>query len=475
MKQKSESKLGTVPVNKLLLGMGIPMILSMMLQAVYNIVDSAFVSNMPQNGEAALNALTLAFPIQMLMVAVAIGTGVGANALLSKSLGQGDPQKASRVAGNALFLGIVIYAACLAFGLFGARAYIATQTSNPLILEMGTSYLSICCCVSIGIIFFAMFEKLLQATGRSVYSTIAQIVGAAVNIVLDPIMIYGLLGMPALGVQGAAYATIIGQIASAVTGLIFHLRFNVELKKSVRYMKPDTALIKGIYAIGLPAIIAQALMSVMTYGMNIILGRIDESVVTAYGLYYKIQQFLLFAAFGLRDAITPVVSFNHGKQDKERINAGIKYGMRYTLIIMAIGMIVIELFAKPFSSIFGLSGQTQLLTVSAMHFITLSFLFAGANVAFQGIFQALDAGVESLIISVCRQFLFVLPVAFVFSVIVGNDLQRVWIVWLTFLIAEGLSVVIAMRFMRKIRAEKIEGMKDYQAELSHGNMVTRTS
>lgn len=472
MKQQAESKLGTVPVNKLLLGMGIPMILSMMLQAVYNIVDSAFVSNMPQNGEAALNALTLAFPIQMLMVAVAIGTGVGANALLSKSLGQGDPQKASRVAGNALFLGIVIYVACLAFGLFGARAYIATQTTNPLILEMGTSYLSICCCVSIGIIFFAMFEKLLQATGRSMYSTIAQIVGAAVNIVLDPIMIYGLLGMPALGVQGAAYATIIGQIASAVTGLIFHLRFNVELKKSVRYMKPDTALIKGIYAIGLPAIIAQALMSVMTYGMNIILGRIDESVVTAYGLYYKIQQFLLFAAFGLRDAITPVVSFNHGKQDKERINAGIKYGMRYTLIIMAIGMILIELFAKPFSSIFGLSGQTQMLTVSAMHFITLSFLFAGANVAFQGIFQALDAGVESLIISVCRQFLFVLPVAFVFSVIVGNDLQKVWIVWLTFLIAEGLSVLIAMRFMRKIRLQKIEGMKDYQAELSHGNMVT---
>ncbi len=475
MRQEAESKLGTVPVNKLLLGMGIPMILSMMLQAVYNIVDSAFVSNMPQYGEAALNALTLAFPIQMLMVAVAIGTGVGANALLSKSLGQGDLQKASKVAGNALFLGAVIYIACLAFGLFGARAYIATQTSNPLILEMGTSYLSICCCVSMGIIFFAMFEKLLQATGRSVYSTIAQIVGAGVNIVLDPIMIYGLLGMPALGVQGAAYATIIGQIASAVTGLIFHLRFNVEIKKSLRFMKPEGHLIKEIYAIGLPAIIAQALMSVMTYGMNVILGRIDESVVTAYGLYYKIQQFLLFAAFGLRDAITPVVSFSHGKQDKERINEGIKYGMRYTLIIMAVGMIAIEVFARPFSSVFGLSGQTQALTISAMHFITWSFLFAGANVAFQGIFQALDAGMESLIISVCRQFLFVLPVAFVFSFVVGNDVHRVWIVWLTFLIAEGLSVLIAMRFMRMIRRQKIEGIKDFQAGFTNGNMVTRTS
>ena len=240
-------------------------------------------------------------------------------------------------------------------------------------------------------------------------------------------------------------------------------------------MKPEGHLIKEIYAIGLPAIIAQALMSVMTYGMNVILGRIDESVVTAYGLYYKIQQFLLFAAFGLRDAITPVVSFSHGKQDKERINEGIKYGMRYTLIIMAVGMIAIEVFARPFSSVFGLSGQTQALTISAMHFITWSFLFAGANVAFQGIFQALDAGMESLIISVCRQFLFVLPVAFVFSFVVGNDVHRVWIVWLTFLIAEGLSVLIAMRFMRKIRLQKIEGIKDFQAGFTNGNMVTRTS
>ncbi len=456
MKQHAENKLGTMPVRLLLLNMGIPMILSMMLQAVYNIVDSAFVSNMASGGEQALNALTLAFPIQMLMIAVSIGTGVGANALLSKSLGQGDPEKASRTAGNALFLGIVITAACVLFGLFGAGAYIATQTSNPVILEMGTDYLTICCVISFGAVFFALFEKLLQATGRSMFSTVSQIIGAVVNIVLDPIMIYGLLGCPELGVRGAAYATVIGQIAAAAAGLIFHLKFNRELNKSPRYLKPDGAVIRGIYAIGLPAIIAQALLSLMTYGMNRILGRIDEAAVTAYGLYYKIQQFLLFAAFGLRDAITPVVSFNHGKRDRGRILAGIRYGLLYTLVIMAAGVILIELLARPFSGIFGLSGATQELTVGAMRVITLSLVFAGANVAFQGVFQALDAGPQSLVLSVCRQFLFVLPVAFVFSLIVGHDLSRLWLVWLTFLIAEGATVLIALGFMRKIRREKID-------------------
>ena len=456
MKQHAENKLGTMPVRLLLLNMGIPMILSMMLQAVYNIVDSAFVSNMASGGEQALNALTLAFPIQMLMIAVSIGTGVGANALLSKSLGQGDPEKASRTAGNALFLGIVITAACVLFGLFGAGAYIATQTSNPVILEMGTDYLTVCCVISFGAVFFALFEKLLQATGRSMFSTVSQIIGAVVNIVLDPIMIYGLLGCPELGVRGAAYATVIGQIAAAAAGLIFHLKFNRELNKSPRYLKPDGAVIRGIYAIGLPAIIAQALLSLMTYGMNRILGRIDEAAVTAYGLYYKIQQFLLFAAFGLRDAITPVVSFNHGKRDKIRIRAGIRYGLLYTLANMTAGVILIELLARPFSGIFGLSGATQELTVGAMRVITLSLVFAGANVAFQGVFQALDAGPQSLVLSVCRQFLFVLPVAFVFSLIVGHDLSRLWLVWLTFLIAEGATVLIALGFMRKIRREKID-------------------
>ena len=360
MKEKeSMNKMGTVPVNKLMLSMGIPMILSMMLQAVYNIVDSAFVSNMANGGEEALNALTLAFPVQMLMVAVGIGTGVGTNALLSKSLGQGNKEKVNKVAGNAIFLAIIIYIVFLLFGLFGTRIYVSSQTSNPEILQMADTYLKICCCMSMGIVFFSIYEKLLQATGRSLYSTIAQIAGAVVNIILDPILIYGWLGMPEMGVAGAAYATVIGQIVSALVGLVFHLKMNKEITNGLRFMKPDGGIIKEIYAIGLPAIIAQALMSVMTYGLNIIFGKISESVVTAYGLYYKIQQFILFAAFGLRDAITPIVSFNHGMGSKKRVKAGIKYGMLYTLIIMVVEISWFGNFATPFSAIFGLSGETQ--------------------------------------------------------------------------------------------------------------------
>lgn len=449
------NKLGTMKINKLMLSMGIPMILSMMLQAVYNIVDSAFVSNMPGNGEMALNALTLAFPVQMLMIAIGIGTGVGTNALLSKSIGQGDYEKASKVAGNSIFLGIVIYILFLLFGLFGADFYASTQTTNAEIKEMVVIYLQICCNMSMGIVFFSIFEKLLQATGHSVYSTIAQIAGAVVNIILDPILIYGWLGFPSMGVAGAAYATIIGQIVSALLGFVFHIRKNKEVSNGLQYIKPDLKIIRSIYSIGLPAIIAQALMSIMTYGMNIILGNISESAVTAYGLYYKVQQFILFAAFGLRDAITPIISFNHGMRSKGRVKDGIKYGLIYTVIIMIIGLAIIEIFAVPFSALFGLSGETQALCISAMRIISLSFVFAGINIAYQGIFQALDSGLESLIISVLRQFLFVLPVAWGFSFLARQSNDMIWTVWTTFIIAEILSCMIATIFMKKINCKVI--------------------
>ena len=449
------NKLGIMKVSKLMLSMGIPVILSMMLQAVYNIVDSAFVSNMPVNGEMALNALTLAFPVQMLMVAVGIGTGVGTNALLSKSIGQGDYEKARKVAGNSLFLCIIIFFCFFLFGLFGVEVYASSQTRNPLIKEMVVTYLRICCMASFGIIFFSSFEKLLQATGHSVHSTIAQVAGAITNIILDPILIYGWIGLPVLGVSGAAWATVIGQIVSAVLGFIFHMKENREIAGDLHYMKPDAKIIKAIYAIGFPAIISQALMSVMTYGMNIILGGISESAVTAYGLYYKVQQFILFAAFGLRDAITPIVSFSHGMCNKRRVKDGVKYGLLYTIIIMAIGLLVIEIFAPSFSSLFGLSGETQSICISAMRIISLSFIFAGMNVAYQGIFQALDGGLESLIISVCRQFIFVLPVAWGFSQIARQSPEKIWIVWLTFLIAEALSCMIATIFMHRINHKVI--------------------
>lgn len=451
------NKMGTAPVNRLMLGMGIPMIVSMMLQAVYNIVDSAFVSNMAQGGEQALNALTLAFPVQMLMVAVAIGTGVGMNALMSRSLGQGNRELAGKAAGNAIFLAAVIYVVFLLFGIFGTGAYVGSQTKNAEIAKMAEEYIRICCTLSFGIIFFSVFEKTLQASGRSLYSTIAQVAGAVTNIVLDPVMIYGLLGVPEMGIVGAALATVIGQVVSCVLAMIFHFRLIKEIDNGWKYIKPSGTVIGKIYSIGLPAIIAQALMSVMTYGLNLILVGVSESAVTAYGLFYKIQQFILFAAFGLRDAITPIVSFAYGMGSSQRVKQGIKYGMIYTLIIMAAGILLLELLAEPFSALFGLSGETERLCVSAMHVISLSFIFAGANVAFQGIFQALESGLQSLVISVCRQFLFVLPVAWGFSLIVkdSGSLDMMWLVWLTFIIAEGVSAVIAVIFMLGIFRKKI--------------------
>ncbi len=449
-KSAEQSKMGLVPVPKLMMAMGIPMILSMILQAVYNIVDSAFVSNMTNNGESALNALTLAFPLQMLMVAISIGTGVGTNALLAKSLGQNDKEKASKVSGNAVFLAIVIYIVFLVFGLFGVKLYITSQTSNKLVYDMAVNYLKICCIASIGIVFFSIYEKLLQATGHSMYSTIAQVAGAVTNIILDPIMIYGLIGCPEFGVEGAAYATVIGQCVSFILALIFHLKVNNDISNNLKYIKPSAKIIKQIYSIGLPAIIAQALMSVMTYGLNIILGTISEAMVTAYGLYYKIQQFILFAAFGLRDAITPIVSFSHGMKNKSRIRDGIKYGMIYTFVIMLLGTIVVEIFAVPFSRVFGLSGETQTLCISAMRIISISFIFAGTNIAFQGIFQALEGGIESLVVSLCRQFIFVLPVAWFFAQLIQKSPDSSWLVWSTFPIAEIISAVIAFLLMLRI-------------------------
>ncbi len=441
---EKENRMAAMPVGKLMLSVGIPIIVSMVLQAVYNIVDSAFVSNMAVGGEQALGALTLAFPMQILMVAVGIGTGVGANVLTAKSLGSGDREQANRTAGSAAFMSGVIYIIFLLFGLFGTELYIGSQTTDPETAAMGADYLRICCVFSFGMSFFAIYEKLLQATGHSMYSTIAQIAGAVTNIVLDPVMIYGLLGCPEMGVKGAAYATVIGQVVSFVLALIFHIRVNREITNSLKYLKPDLRIIRQMYSVGLPAIISQALISVMTYGMNIILGGIGTEAVTAYGLYYKVMQFLLFAAFGMRDAIMPITAFAYGMGCVDRIRASVKYGHLYTFIIMLAGTFALELFAEPFTAVFGLSGVTSELCVSAMRIISLCFVFAGANIAFQGIFQALGSGVESLIISVCRQLLFVFPFAWLFASMAGGEAGNAWLVWFTFPIAEFLTAAAAL-------------------------------
>lgn len=446
---EENNKMKNEPVNKLMLKMGVPMILSMALQAVYNIVDSAFVGKMKEGSEAALNALTLVFPIQMLMVALAIGTGVGVNALLARTLGQRNREKASKVAGNGLFLATVIYIICVLFGLFGIKAYISSQTSDALVLSMSVDYLRICCLLSFGVVFFSIFEKLLQATGRSLYSTIGQVTGAIINMILDPILIYGFN----LGVQGAAYATVIGQILSALLLAVFHMRLNKEFDHGLTYTKPNKRIIKEIYSIGLPAIIAQALMSFMVYAMNLIL-KFDASAQTAYGLFYKVQQFVLFMAFGLRDAITPIIAFSYGMQNKKRVKDGIKYGLIYTIVLMVAGTLITELFPNFFATLFN-AGQSRIYFISAVRIISISFVFAGINIAFQGVYQALNGGMESLVVSLLRQAILILPLAWGFSKLVIQYDMDVSLIWYAFVITEVLSCVVGWVFLRRIEKKKM--------------------
>ena len=461
-KEVTANKMGTEAVPKVMLSMGIPIILSMVLQACYNIVDSMFVARIPDSGnitnmgEYAVNALTLAFPVQMLIVAFGIGTGVGVNALLAKSLGQQDEEKVARTAGNGVTLALIIYIVFLLFGLFGVKAYIGSQTNDEVVLGMGISYLSICSVVSFGIVLFSIYEKLLQSTGKTIYSTIAQVSGAVVNIVLDPVMIFGYFGLPEMGICGAAYATVIGQVVSMLIAMYFHYRKNTEVKSGMQYLKPDKGIVKEIYVIGLPAIIMQALMSFMTYGVNLIFGTVSQAAVTAYGIFYKIQQFIFFAGFGLRDAITPIVSFNYGMGDKNRVKQGIFYGILYTEVIMLIGTIGLEVFASSLIGLFAMSEETEALCVLAARIIAAGFLFAGRNIAVQGVFQALGCGLNSLIVSLLRLCVVVLPLAWLFTKLENAT----FMIWWAFPIAELVALAVAATLMVQANNKMIKPMKE---------------
>lgn len=462
MKQEaSQNKMGYMPIPKLMLTMGLPMILSMVVQAFYNIVDSYFISNMTSDtianlGDAAINALTLSFPIQMLMIAIGVGTGVGVNALLSKYLGEGNHKKASMVAGNAILSAIITYAIFLLFGFFGVSFFLRSQTSDALILDLGITYLSICTIFSFGAIGAMIYEKLLQSTGKTNLSTIAQLAGAITNIVLDPVLIFGMLGCPQLGVAGAAIATIIGQILTLGLDMYFHYRKNTEIDGSLSYLKPEKQTLLGIYKVGAPAILMQALMSFMSYGVNIIFGVVSAAAVTAFGIYYKIQQFVFFAAFGINNAIIPILAFNYGRADKKRMQEGIRFGLLFTLALMLMGMLLLQVFATQLCAIFSLSTMAQELCMNALRIVTLGYLFAGANIAYQGIFQALGYGVKSLILSMIRLVIVTLPLAWFFTSF-ANAGQ---LIWLSFPIGELCGFLIALCFMRQIRRTCILPLPD---------------
>lgn len=459
MKDESQNKMAIEPINKLILKMGLPMIVSMVLQALYNVIDSIFVSNMGSTGAIANQALTYAFPIQIMIIAIGVGTGVGLNALLSKSLGENDKNKVNKIAGNGIFLSICIYIFFLIFGLFFSKWFISLFTNDKEIIKMGTTYLKICTCLSLGSIGYTVYERFLQATGKTMLSTISQISGAVTNIVLDYIFIYPL----DMGVAGAAWATIIGQFVSLFIAMYFHYKKNKEIDGSLKYINPDGSIIKGIYSIGVSATLMQALLAVMMAGMNAILGlaQADQTVlIGSFGIYYKIQQIALFSAFGLSNTIISILSFNYGMQDRERIDDCIKYGIMDTMVVTLIISILFEVFAYPLANLFGLvGGETkEIIKVCtiALRISSIGFIFMGISVAIQGILQSIRYALRPLIISLLRLVIFVFPVAFLFTK--SSDVVK--IVWWTFPIAEILTSIIALFILKDSYNRKIKAIKN---------------
>lgn len=459
MKEESQNKMAIEPINKLILKMGLPMIVSMVLQALYNVIDSIFVANMGSTGAIANQALTYAFPIQIMIIAIGVGTGVGLNALLSKSLGENDKNKVNKIAGNGIFLSICIYIFFLVFGLFFSKWFISLFTNDKEIIKLGTTYLKICTCLSLGSIGYTVYERFLQATGKTMLSTISQISGAVTNIVLDYIFIYPL----DMGVAGAAWATIIGQFVSLFIAMYFHYKKNKEIDGSLKYINPDVGIIKAIYSIGVSAALMQALLAVMMAGMNAILGlaQADQTVlIGSFGIYYKIQQIALFSAFGLSNTIISILSFNYGMQDRKRIDDCIKYGIMDTMIVTLIISILFEVFAYPLANLFGLvGGETkEIIKVCtiALRISSIGFIFMGISVAIQGILQSIRYALRPLIISLLRLVIFVFPVALLFTK--SSDVVK--IVWWTFPIAEVLTSIIALLILKDSYNRKIKVIKN---------------
>ena len=459
--------MGSQPVNKLLLSMGLPMILSMAFQALYNIVDSYFVSSIESEtikhfGDYALNSLALSFPVQMLMIAVGVGTGVGVNALISKNLGANNKKMASEIANNAIFLATSMFFIFFLFSIFGVKPYINSQTSDSLIRDLAYKYVTICTRFSFGILLTTTFSKILQGTGRTVQTTIAQFTGALTNIILDPILIFGLFNFPELGVAGAAYATVTGQIISLILNFTFYKIYcKKEFDTKLRNIRPKISVIRNIYTIGLPAIIMQSLTSFMTYSINIIFLNISIETVAAYGVYYRIQQFAFMAMFGLNNALIPILGFNYGMKNKHRVLETIRYSLKYFTVISISAMLLFEIFANSIVQIFQLSHQTKDLCLYAMRIIPIGFIFVGSNIAFQGIFQALGHGVMSLILSISRLVAIVLPVAWILSQL-DNAGKFVWI---SFPIAESISFLIALTLLRKVKKQNIDAIESYSQEV----------
>lgn len=442
-----ENKMGTMPVNKLLISMSLPMMISMLVQALYNIVDSIFVSRISEN---ALTAVSLAFPIQSLMIAVAVGTAVGVNALLSRSLGEKEFERANQTAENGIFLALVSSLIFVLVGAFVSEPFFRSQTKIEEIVIFGREYLTVCCCASLGIFMQCMFERLLQSTGKTMYTMFTQGLGAITNIILDPILIFGYFGMPKMGVTGAAVATVIGQFFAALLAIYFNFKKNDEIHISFRKFKPNWGLIGTIYQVGLPSIIMQAIGSVMTYGMNLILVSFTETATAVFGVYFKLQSFIFMPVFGLNNGMVPIIAYNYGAGKKERVVHTIRLSAVYAVSIMLVGLAVMELFPQVLLGFFQASDKMLAIGVPALRIICLSFAFAGFCIVIGSVFQALGNGVYSMVVSIARQLLVLLPAAYLLSLL-GN----VNYVWWAFPIAEIVSLSLTVLFFIRINKKII--------------------
>ncbi len=437
-----ENKMGAMPVNRLLISMSLPMMISMLVQALYNIIDSIFVSRINEN---ALTAVSLAFPLQSLMIAFGVGTGVGINALLSRALGEKDSEKVNKAAVNGIFLDGVNFVIFLLIGLFATTPFYLSQTGDAEIFSYGKQYLSIVCCCSLGMFTQFVFERLLQSTGKTFYTMLTQGMGALINIILDPVFIFGYFGLPAMGVAGAAIATVIGQTVAGIAAVAINLKKNTEIKLQFRGFRPDMAIIGEIYKVGVPSIIMQSIGSLMTYGMNQILLAFTSTAATVFGVYFKLQSFVFMPIFGLNNGMVPIVAYNFGAGNKERLTRTVKLSMVYAVCLMAAGFLVFQIFPAQLFAMFDASQTMLAIGVPALRIISLSFVLAGFGIVSGSVFQALGNGVYSLIVSVARQLLVLLPVAFLLS-LTGN-LNAVW--W-AFPIAELVSFGVSVFFLIRI-------------------------
>ena len=440
MEQTKENKMGTMPVNKLLVTMSLPMVISMIVQALYNIVDSIFVSRL---SEDALTAVSMAFPMQNLMISVAVGTGVGINAMLSRALCEKKFEAANKTAENGIFIEVLGYVLFLLIGIFVTKPFFLAQAGAGDIANMGIEYTRICLLMSFGIFMQIGFERILQSTGRTIFTMITQSTGAIINIILDPILIFGLFGMPKMGVAGAAIATVTGQICAAILAITFNLTKNPDVHISFKGFKPQIIFVKNILSVGIPSIIMSSVGSAMTFGMNKILITFSSTAVAVFGVYFKLNSFVFMPVFGLNNGMVPIVSYNYEKKNKKRLTKTIKLAIMYAVCIMFIGIMLFQFIPDVLLRLFDASDHMLEIGIPALRVISLSFAFAGICIVISSSLQALGHGFLSMMISITRQLIILLPSAYILAKFGG-----IHAVWWSFNIAEIASLTLSLLFFK---------------------------